>query len=81
LSKIIAGKRVVYSLDLSAATDRLPLILQVHLLNHIFPKLGDHWGSLLINRDYSVPNHKTLKFHKDLKVRYGTGQPMGAYSS
>ncbi|CAJ32467.1 RNA-dependent RNA polymerase [Ophiostoma mitovirus 1b] len=79
-AKIKAGKRVVFSLDLSAATDRLPLTIQAQILNHIVPKLGDHWANLLVNRDYSVPNHTTLPVNPGT-VRYGAGQPMGAYSS
>nr|UPW42175.1 MAG: putative RNA dependent RNA polymerase [Beijing sediment mito-like virus 5] len=79
-SKIVAGKRVVFSLDLSAATDRLPLLLQQALLNCVYPKLGDHWANLLVNRDYSVPPHSTLPVNPG-SVRYGAGQPMGAYSS
>nr|UPW42088.1 MAG: putative RNA dependent RNA polymerase [Beijing forest mitovirus 3] len=78
-----------YSFDLSAATDRLPILLQVHLLNAVYPSLGDHWSNLLVNRNYSVPQRKesmdwkrkhgltnSVKF-----VRYATGQPMGALSS
>lgn len=42
LDKIANGKHEVYSLDLSAATDKLPLVLQVHILNALHPKLGDH---------------------------------------
>jgi hypothetical protein len=30
-----------YSFDLSAATDRLPIKLQISLLNYISPRLGD----------------------------------------
>lgn len=78
--KIKDGKRVVFSLDLSAATDRLPLLLQQKLLNYHYSRLGDHWANLLVNRDYSVPYHLTLPNNPGT-VRYGAGQPMGAYSS
>lgn len=81
LSKLASREcKDVYSLDLSAATDRLPLILQIHLLNVLLPRVGWHWANLLVNRDYAVPNHPTLR-NNPLKVRYGCGQPMGAYSS
>jgi hypothetical protein len=80
MSKIQSGKRAVFSFDLSAATDRLPILLQQKLLNYHFQGLGDHWANLLINRDYLVPSHPTLLVNPG-KVRYGAGQPMGAYSS
>jgi len=66
-------KPEVFSFDLSAATDRLPIALQKHILNHWHPRLGESWANLLTDRDYFVPRQKP--------VRYATGQPMGAYSS
>lgn len=80
LQKLLSVDKLSFSFDLSAATDRLPLKLQILLLNHVHPNLGDHWANLLVNRDYLVPNskvHKTL----NLRVRYACGQPMGALSS
>lgn len=58
------------SVDLSAATDRLPVILQKDILN-ILNVPGDLWLSIL-NRDYYYDNDP---YH------YAVGQPMGAYSS
>lgn len=63
----------MYSLDLSAATDRLPLSLQKDIVNFIFPGLGESWGIALTDRFYSVPGASP--------VQYAVGQPMGAYSS
>jgi hypothetical protein len=77
LQKLLKNSQRAYSFDLSAATDRLPIIIQVDLLNHIVPKLGDNWSNLLINRDYSVPINAEGKS----RIRYKTGQPMGALSS
>jgi hypothetical protein len=72
----------VASLDLSAATDRLPLFLQVQLLNKWVPMLGTHWGNLLVNRPYDLPNNEiSKKFGAFGTVRYAVGQPMGALSS
>nr|QIR30253.1 RNA-dependent RNA polymerase [Plasmopara viticola lesion associated mitovirus 30] len=68
----------VYSFDLTAATDRLPLIVQKKLLNHLIPSLGDSWGNLLVNRTYKVPPCKETREHV---VTYNCGQPMGALSS
>lgn len=66
-----------YSFDLSAATDRLPIILQKDILNILFPSLGTLWASLLVNMDYTYKtSHGKLR-----EVRYSVGQPMGAYSS
>lgn len=60
--------------DLSAATDRLPVRLQVLLLA---PYLGDRaeaWANLLVGRDYYCSNVRK-------SLRYAVGQPMGALSS
>jgi hypothetical protein len=63
----------LWSYDLSAATDRLPLQVQKILLQ---PILGLHgaeaWGNLLVKRDYCLGSKA---------LRYQVGQPMGAYSS
>jgi hypothetical protein len=68
----------VYSFDLSAATDRLPVSLQELILQ---PRLGiqlaDNWRRLLVERDYRLSMGFVL--FKDL--RYSVGQPMGALSS
>lgn len=80
LLKMSNGKGL-YSLDLSAATDRLPVVLQARLLDHIFkdiPLYGQKWMALLTNRDYML-NSKEYDIHQIFK--YGVGQPMGALSS
>lgn len=65
-------------MDLSSATDRLPMDLQVPLIKEIF-NLSDieanAWRDLLVDRDYAVPNEPNTL------VRYSVGQPMGALSS
>lgn len=60
-----------YSFDLSAATDRLPLETQKHILNILSPGLGSLWAKAL-----DIP-----WFYKDEYYKYAVGQPMGAYSS
>lgn len=66
-----------FSMDLSSATDRLPMSIQTPLIKEIF-NLSDQqanaWTSLLIERSYKVPNEHTA-------VQYAVGQPMGALSS
>jgi hypothetical protein len=64
-----------YSLDLSAATDRFPVILQKKLLSCIY-KNNDFafaWMNLLQNREFTYKDKQPMK--------YTVGQPMGAYSS
>jgi len=65
-----------YSLDLSAATDRFPVVLQKKLLSYIYDdsNFANNWMNLLTNRKF---------YSKDLgyTLQYSVGQPMGAYSS
>jgi len=62
------------SCDMSAATDRLPVILQAHLLSHILGKeMAIAWMRLLTYRPYRTAGLKNLM--------YRVGQPMGALSS
>jgi len=72
-----------YSVDLSAATDRLPVLLQEGILNSLFGKsIGTHWKNLLtlrnfvIRKDNGYINSDTIPY-----VKYGCGQPMGCLSS
>ncbi|ALD60243.2 ORF [Binucleate Rhizoctonia mitovirus K1] len=67
--------KAIYSLDLSAATDRLPVLLQAMILDHLtgIKGFGDAWRSLVVGRDFTSEIFP--------KVRYSTGQPMGFKSS
>jgi len=75
----------VRSIDLSAATDRFPIEAQVHLLSTLFnPAFGSAWARILIDRDYILEPSKdeVRKGNSETSIlRYGAGQPMGAYSS
>lgn len=63
-------KPYAVSVDLSAATDRLPVELQARILNCLgLP--GDAWREILA-RPYE---------YMDKEYTYAVGQPMGAYSS
>jgi hypothetical protein len=81
------GHKSFYSLDLTAATDRLPISVQSWLLNIWFnqiPAFGSLWARLLVIRDYYFTAPKGSDFSKvgpKGKVKYSAGQPMGAYSS
>lgn len=68
----------VASLDLSAATDRLPVSLQSLLVDYLKPGLGGPWRDLLVGRAYKVPKKYSSVASQ---VFYACGQPMGAYSS
>lgn len=62
--------QTVQSLDLTAATDRLPVDVQAEILN-ILGYPGDLW-KLVLDREWNS---------SDGPIRYSVGQPMGAYSS
>jgi hypothetical protein len=67
------GKTRFWCYDLSAATDRLPVDLQVRLLSPIIgAEYALAWKELLVGRTY----HSRYG-----DVRYRVGQPMGALSS
>jgi hypothetical protein len=85
--------RTFSSIDLSAATDRLPLALQKSvlkvLLKNIIPDSGlfaEAWGDLLVKRSYKISISSQLRERSVIKttqrdVMYAAGQPMGALSS
>jgi len=72
---------VAFGYDLSSATDRLPMDLQVSLLSSLTGSqtLAECWRDILVARDYVI-----LENRYDIApgaVRYAVGQPMGALSS
>jgi hypothetical protein len=71
-----------YSFDLSAATDRLPISVQMTLLSKIMTARGASlWASMLVGRHYDYV-YKPVKGRKqEGTVVYAAGQPMGALSS
>jgi hypothetical protein len=71
---------VVYGYDLSAATDRLPVILQQSILDSLLgPEMGLIWSTILVARPYVVPPNRFGLVEESLK--YTVGQPMGALTS
>lgn len=67
-----------FGYDLSAATDRLPIALQVAILSSLFgEEFARNWQNLLVGRDYILEDREL----GILKLRYSVGQPMGALSS
>lgn len=75
-------RRFVASFDLSAATDRLPLLLQMDLLEPLLGiELTALWAQLLVSQPYRLPKiAKSYNLGVD-SVKYAVGQPMGALSS
>jgi len=75
-----APKDRFFSMDLTAATDRLPVTLQRMLLASMFgDRMANAWEGLLVSRDYILRDPR-ITGSKPV-VRYSVGQPMGAYSS
>jgi len=74
-----------HSVDLSAATDRLPRALQKKMIERIFHKLGMNGASIaqfwesIVDRSYSTKNSLLEKVAPEL--RYEVGQGMGLFSS
>jgi hypothetical protein len=63
-----------WSLDLSSATDRYPIMLQRRLLEKVFSdRLAKAWMNILSQREFKTPEGNYIK--------YSVGQPMGSYSS
>jgi len=93
LKRVPFGKTPIYSLDLSAATDRLPLWLQQDILSQIFgKKFSKNWANLLCGREYQFSHLKKSLFTNEMfldyhihytsgGIKYAVGQPMGALSS
>jgi len=86
--------RTFASIDLSAATDRLPISLQVSLLRALLKDLvpdstlfAEAWRSILVDRPYSISLSNEIQKGSVLPktvpkdVLYAVGQPMGALSS
>jgi len=77
------GRKHFFSYDLSAATDRLPIGVQVLVLA-AFTHLGyaSTWREILVDRSYRSPKEYVTTFGRSVShVKYEVGQPMGAYSS
>lgn len=87
LQAAFRGKtKPLFSMDLSSATDRLPLILQKSLLASLFEMTdfeAEAWGKLLVGRTYALSSKmQNLLTDKSIsEVTYSVGQPMGALSS
>jgi hypothetical protein len=77
------GYTHVYSYDLKSATDLIPFSLYRFLFGWVFPRaILESWSRLLTDRRFLVPEStlETYPGHSP-RIRYGTGQPMGALTS
>lgn len=88
LKRVPFGERPIYSFDLSAATDRLPIWLQSAILESVYSReFAEAWKTLLVGRYYKTPkpgpfdSYKLPKGEYPNEVLYTVGQPMGALSS
>jgi len=62
-----------HSIDLTTATDRFPIAIERLILDVWFGKeYADAWKHIMVGFPFE---------YQDLSFRYGTGNPMGAYSS
>jgi hypothetical protein len=67
---IYSNPTSVVSVDLTAATDRLPVELQKDILEAL--NLPGTWWKVILDRPY---------YYMENPIKYSVGQPMGAYSS
>jgi len=74
----LTGQKV-NSFDLSSATDRLPIDIQVDILS-ILGIDGELWKAILSRPWYLVSREDGIIVKED-PIWYSVGQPMGAYSS
>lgn len=68
-----------HSIDLTAATDRMPISLQKRVVAHLFnsEQKANAWTEIMVGQDFIVK----LPSKEVVTVKYAKGQPMGAYSS
>lgn len=79
IQRVTATERCIYSLDMTAATDRLPALYEVAVLiltGVLTPDQGLAWFLVVTNRSFTL-----RKGDKRGSVRYSVGQPMGLLSS
>lgn len=70
--KKFTERRGLFCFDLTAATDRFPLSIQIAALKPLLGEIVHEWSQLLVNRTFT---------YKGKQVRYEVGQPMGLLTS
>ncbi|ASL68498.1 RNA-dependent RNA polymerase [Ocimum basilicum RNA virus 2] len=77
----LKGKRVLYSFDLSAATDMFPKVLSASMLSGLFgDEFGAAWYDMMSNTAFRSPERLSSPL-KARVYRFTRGQPLGFYSS
>nr|QIR30256.1 RNA-dependent RNA polymerase [Plasmopara viticola lesion associated mitovirus 33] len=73
--EVLPPGKIMHSLDLTAATDRMPIALQKRVISFMIgSEKSDAWERILVGRPFVCKGF-------DRPLYYKTGQPMGAYSS
>lgn len=76
--KLMMKKRKVFCYDISAATDRFPIILQIKILEILFGKtISRLWIKIVHQRKFNFFNEEG----DQNECKYRVGQPMGYLSS
>lgn len=71
-----------FGFDLSAATDRLPLYLQIQIVASLYGKdIAESWAQILVGRPYYMVTQDQSGITGATPYYYAVGQPMGALSS
>lgn len=75
LAEWTASNNDIWSFDLTTATDRYPIFLQVRVMKRIFgDEITELWYEIITDREFVTPNGKET-------VKFAVGQPLGALSS
>jgi hypothetical protein len=71
------------SVDLTAATDRIPVEITSHILGEYFAdhNLGQAWQALMVNFQFTYKDVTQKGNVSTKRISYRCGQPMGLYSS
>lgn len=83
LSKLPAmdGTRMFHSLDLSSATDRMPIKLQELVLQGILSKeRSESWRNILVQWPYAVPALGDSENNKSMSPGRGSKPPQGSHN-
>lgn len=75
--EVLKDKEIYYSIDLTAFTDRFPMLINTKLLKCLLPETYvNAWQDIMVGYPFEFTN-------KDKKesLSYQVGNPMGAYSS
>nr|UJQ92439.1 MAG: putative RNA-dependent RNA polymerase [Mitoviridae sp.] len=74
--EVLPSSGPYYSLDLHAATDRMPISVQERVISFVVgADRAKAWSRLLTSMEFSIADQPGVS------VKYQAGQPMGAYSS